>query len=368
MTIKTHTPSKLPVDIKYEPLITGIAKAHASLARLDAFLSQLPNPRLLTKTFITKEAVMSSQIEGTEASLLDVLEKEAKGLFEEETRSGRDIREIINYRNAMEEGIKMIKDGKKISENLILDLHKILLRSVRGADKKPGEFRKVQVYIGKPGLGIENASYIPPVHDKVPGLVKDLVKYINSDEEKDLVVQAAFAHSQFEAIHPFIDGNGRVGRLLISLFLFDRKLINKPFLYVSEYFEANRAEYYACLKGVTADGDWYSWIAFFLRAIDEQARKVTKTARDILDIYHVERASLSRFDSIYAGDLLDAIFIMPVFSSNSIRPSSGIKNIQTLFSLIDKFEKDGIIVSLTPGAKRGKIYMFKKLIDILERR
>ena len=190
---------------------------------------------------------------------------------------------------------------------------------------------------------------------------------MNSDSERDLVVQAAVAHSQFEAIHPFIDGNGRVGRLLISLFLYDRKLINKPFLYVSEFFEANRAEYYRRLKGVTADGDWHGWIVFFLRAIDEQARKVTKTARDILDVYHAERANLSRFGSIYAGDLMDAIFIMPVFSSNSIKLSSGIKNKQTLFSLIDKFERDGLIVSLTPGAKRGNIYMFKRLIEILER-
>ena len=366
MAIKTHTPPKLPVKIQYEPLIHGIAKAHASLARLDAFLSQLPNPRLLSKTFITKEAVMSSQIEGTEASLLDVLEKEAAGLFEEETRSGRDIREIINYRDAMEGGIHMIKKGEKLSEKLILDLHSILLRSVRGADKKPGEFRKVQVYIGRPGLGIEHASYIPPVYDKVPALVADLVKYVNGSEEKDLVVQAAIAHSQFEAIHPFIDGNGRVGRLLISLFLYDRKLLSKPFLYVSEFFEANRAEYYARLKGVTADGDWSGWISFFLRAIDEQARKVTKTARDILDLYNAERATLSRFGSAYAGELLDAIFIMPVFSSRSIKLSAGIKNKQTLFSLIDKFEHDGLIVSLTPGAKRGQIYMFKRLIQILE--
>jgi len=367
MAIKTHTPPKLPVKVEYEPLIQGITKAHASLARLDAFLSQLPNPRLLSKTFITKEAVMSSQIEGTEASLLDVLEQEVKGLFEEETRSGRDIREIINYRNAMEEGIRMIKDGKKISEKLILDLHTILLRSVRGADKKPGEFRKAQVYIGRPGLGIEHASYIPPTYDKVPELIEDLVKYVNSDGERDLVVQAAVAHSQFEAIHPFIDGNGRVGRLLISLFLYDRKLINKPFLYVSEFFEANRAEYYRRLKGVTAEGDWHGWVAFFLKAIDEQARKVTKTARDILDVYHAERANLSRFGSVYAGDLMDAIFIMPVFSSNSIKLASNIKNKQTLFSLIDKFERDGLIVSLTPGAKRGNIYMFKRLIEILER-
>ena len=368
MAIKTHTPPKLPVKIHYEPLISAITKAHASLARLDAFISQLPNPRLLSKTFITKEAVMSSQIEGTEASLLDVLEKEAKGLFEEETSSGRDIREIINYRNAMEEGVRMIKDGKKISEKLILDLHKILLHSVRGADNKPGEFRQVQVYIGKPGMGIQQASYIPPTYDKVPRLVTALVEYMNSDVEKDPVVQAAVVHSQFEAIHPFIDGNGRVGRLLISLFLFDRKLINKPFLYVSEFFEANRAEYYERLKGVTDKGDWHGWVSFFLNAIDMQAMKVTKTARDILDIYHAEHASLTRFNSVYASDLLDAIFIMPVFSSNSIRLTSGIKNKQTLFTLLDKFARDGLIVSLTPGAKRGKLYMFKRLLDILERR
>jgi len=367
MAIKPHTPPKLPVKIKYEPLVSGIAKAHASLARLDAFLTQLPNPRLLSRMFITKEAVMSSQIEGTQASLIDVLEQEAKGLFNEETRAGRDIREIINYRNAMEEGIRMIKDGKKISENLMLDLHSMLLRSVRGADKKPGEFREVQVYIGKPGLGIEKASYIPPSYDKVPGLIKNLVSYMNDNDEKDLIVQAAIAHSQFEAIHPFIDGNGRIGRLLISLFLFDRALISRPYLYVSEFFEAHRPEYYARLKGVTMDNDWNGWISFFLKAIDEQARNVAKTAQDILDLYNVERANLSRFDSVYAGDLMDAIFIMPVFSSSSIRLSSNIKNKQTLFSLIDKFEHAGLIVSLTPDAKRGNIYMFKKLMEILER-
>ncbi len=367
MSIKPHTPHKLPIKISYEELVSAVAQANASIARLDTLMSQLPNPDLLSRTFITKEAVLSSQIEGTQASLLDVLEQEAMGVKEEYTEKGRDIKEILNYRDAMDLGVKALNNKEKISEKLILDLHKILLRSVRGHNKKPGGFRDVQVYIGRPGLGIEHASYIPPEHVKVPDLMKNLIEYMNTYVEKDRLVQTAMSHSQFEAIHPFIDGNGRVGRLLISLFLYEKKILTKPFLYISEYFEAHRPEYYALLKGVTENDDWHSWILFFLQALDEQARKVTKVSQDILDLYRVEKDAISKYHSAYALDLLDAVFMQPVFSTATIRKLTSIKNTQTLFTIIEKFEKEGILVNMTPGKKRGRIYMFKQLIDLVEK-
>ncbi len=366
MTKKPFIPSKLPPKIDYDPLIGHITKAHRAIASLNALLSALPNPSLLSRTLQTKEAVLSSQIEGTQATLDEVLKYEAGDDKTESDRKKLDINEIINYRKALDIGIKRLKI-LPLSENLIKKIHATLLKSGRGANKAPGEFRKIQVYIGTPGADISEASYIPPVANEIIPLFSDLEKYLNSDEEKDKLVQIAIAHYQFEAIHPFLDGNGRIGRLIISLFLYDKKFLSHPFLYLSEFFEEHRQDYYGLLRNVSENNDWENWIKFFLNALAIQAQKTEEAGRSILKLHQELKEQIMEINSAYAPYLLDAIFVRPIFTTASMRKHIKIKNTQTFFSLIAKFVETGILKEANPKQKRNKIYMFDKLMKILNK-
>lgn len=357
---------KLPPRVDYEKLLPAITKAHASVARLDALLSQLKNPKLLARTLATKEAVLSSQIEGTQATLSEVFEHEAVGGDKEESSKEKDFREIINYRRALETGVELL-EAKPLAENLIKQLHTILLSSARGHNKAPGEFRKHQVFIGKQGLGIDHASFVPPSPAAISELFGNFEKYINSNDEKDKLVQIAIAHYQFEAIHPFMDGNGRIGRLIISLMLYEKKLLTYPFIYLSEFFEENRQDYYDLLRGVSDADDWESWIIFFLNGLDIQAQKAQETVKKILDLYRDINNQAIVLNSKYSHEFLEAMFINPFFTSATIRKMVTIKNSQTLFDLISKLLKFGIIADITPSKKRNKIYRFDALSDILKR-
>jgi len=364
MSKKPFLPPKLPVKIDYEQLIGHITKAHRAVASLDSLLSALPNPSLLGRTLQTKEAVLSSQIEGTQATLDEVLAYEAVNDKNESDTKKQDISEIINYRRALDLGIKSL-ETLPISENLIKKIHATLLKSGRGANKAPGEFRKVQVYIGMPGAEISEASYIPPAANEIIPLFAKLEKYLNSDEEKDNLVQIAIAHYQFEAIHPFLDGNGRVGRLIISLFLYEKKLLSHPFLYLSEFFEEHRQTYYELLRNVSEQQDWGNWIKFFLNALTVQAQKTEETAKSILKLHQEYREKIMELNSTYASHLLDAIFIRPIFTTASLHKHVKIKNTQTFFSLINKFVDAGILKEADAKQKRNKVYRFEKLIKIL---
>lgn len=356
----------LPVKIDYNPLIDHITSAHRAIAGLDALLTALPNPKLLGRTLLTKEAVLSSKIEGTQASMNDVFQYEALQDKKYETEKKKDVHEILNYRKALNLGIKEL-EKKPLSENLIKKLHATLLESGRGHNKTPGEFRKIQVFIGKPGADIESASFIPPPTQEIAPLFSNLEKYLNSDKEKDKLVQIAVAHYQFEAIHPFLDGNGRVGRLLISLFLYEKELLVHPFLYLSEFFEAHRQDYYDLLRGVSEKEDWQNWIQFFLTALATQAKDAEQTGRAILNLHAKYKEKVLKVNSMYANNLLDALFIHPVFSTASIKKDAKIKNIQTFFNLVAKFVESGIIRDATPKKKRNKIYIFDELVKLLNK-
>jgi Fic family protein len=364
MSKKPFIPPKLPIKIKYEPLIGHITKAHRAIAGLDALLSALPNPSLLGRTLQTKEAVLSSQIEGTQATLDEVLAFEAVNDKNESETKKQDINEIINYRKALDLGIKSL-NTLPLSENLIKKLHATLLKSGRGENKAPGEFRKIQVFIGMPGADISEATYIPPSAEEVIPLFSNLEKYLNSNEEKDNLVQIAIAHYQFEAIHPFLDGNGRVGRLIISLFLYEKKLIAHPFLYLSEFFEEHRQTYYELLHNVSEKQDWENWIKFFLNALTIQAQKAEETGKSILKLHQELKNEIISLNSQYAPYLLDAIFVRPIFSASSIQKHVKIKNTQTLYTLIGKFVNLGILREVDSKQKRNKVYRFEKLIKIL---
>lgn len=359
----------LPPKVDYLALVNDLSKAHAALARLDATLSHLPNPQLIERTFLTREAVLSSQIEGTQATLEEVLREEAEGGEEvsESTKKLQDIREVINYRRAMREGALMVDERKPLAENNIKSLHATLLRSVRGKTRRPGEFRDQQVYIAPPGTPMSDARYVPPSPMMVPELYSNFDRYLNtSGAEQDLLVQIAVAHYQFEAIHPFSDGNGRVGRLLIPLFLYQHKLLSKPYVYISKYFEQHRRDYYDLLADVSYKEAWIPWLRFFLNGLTEQADDASTLVRKILDIQKQFHAVLSDFKSPYALNLLDTLFAYPVVTTTQMRRLAEIKSVPTLLKLINKFVQAGILVDITPDRQRNKTYAFKVLLDLMD--
>jgi len=355
---------ELPPAINYLDLIQDIAKAQNTVGQLNGILTNLSNPFLIMTPLLTKEAVLSSRIEGTQASLEDVYKYEAAQKNTEKDETEKDIREIINYRAAMNAAMKELQK-KPIGENLIKKIHDTLLSSVRGSNKDRGSFRRIQVYIGRPGAGIEEARYIPPPVNEIPHLINNWEKYINSDQEKDLLVQIGVGHYQFEAIHPFLDGNGRIGRLLIPLLLFQKRFLSYPLLYISEYFEENRSDYYDLLNNVSRKNDWLSWIRFFLTAVTNQAEKTQKLIKDILSLYERMKREIVAVNSIYAVNLLDILFETPYVSYKSIKDRLRPKAIQTLYNLLSKFQQKGILSEIS-GDKRNKTYVFTELLEIIK--
>jgi Fic family protein len=360
---------KLPPDIDYSALVEHLSKAHEGLARLDETLSHLHNPALIERTFLTLEAVLSSQIEGTQATLEEVFKKEAEegDKIKEENERGRDIREIINYRIAIREGVKKIDAGESLVENNVKTLHRILLHSVRGRTRAQGEFRRDQVYIGPPGTPITEARYIPPTPLQIPELYGDFDRYLNtSSAERNVLVQIAVAHYQFEAIHPFKDGNGRIGRLLIPLFLYQRKVLSRPYFYISKYLEEHRRDYYDLLANVSYENEWIPWVRFFLNGLYEQSKDACLLARQIIEMQNKYEDHLSEFNSPYAFNLLEAIFEFPVFTTTQIRTAAKIDNVQTSLNLIEKFVKAGILFDSSPNRQRNKTYRFQPLLNLLD--
>ena len=365
MTKQPFTPPPLPPDVDLTSFIKLITDARESLARYDEAVKRLPNPMIVRRAFETKEAVLSSKIEGTQATLEEVLELDAEDVQEENSEKQRDYREIANYRRAITYGRKLLED-RPLSENVIKDLHRMLLNSVRGKNKTPGEFRKHQVHIGPPGATVDEASYIPPEHYKIPNLFSDLVNYMQNDDQPDRLVQAAIAHYQFEAIHPFADGNGRVGRIIIPIYLYEKGITSYPNLYISEFLEIHRRDYYEALNRVSEENDWVTWITFFLRAVREQA-KITKKRVDAVDTLYKEiHETLHEFNSIYAPSFLDAIFSTPVFTATSIGKEANIPHNQTVYTLVAKFVEKGLVLDITPDKSRNKLYVFERLLDIID--
>lgn len=358
-------PPKLPPRIDYTNLIREIGQAHNNLGKLNGLLINIPNPDLLTAPLLTKEAVLSSRIEGTQATLDEVFRYEAAEKSSEKGEREKDIREIINYREAMTMAIDELQH-RPICENLIKKIHFHLLDSVRGKNKNRGQLRRVQVYIGAPGSPMEEAIYIPPPITELPSLLSNWEKYINSEQEKDLLVQVGVAHYQFEAIHPFMDGNGRIGRLLIPLFLYQRKYLSYPLLYISEYFEKNRTSYYDYLRRVTEDGDWEKWIRFFLIALTEQSKKTQDTILGICSLYNELKDQIIAVNSVYAIKLLDIIFAHPIVSFSYIKKRLNTGSNQTIYNLLKKFVESAILKEVS-GKKRNQIFVFEPLLDILRK-
>ena len=307
---------------------------------------------------------MSSKIEGTQATLDEVLMLDAQDIKSEKNEKEKDYREIINYRSAIKYG-KDLLEKKPLAENVIKELHSLLLNSVRGQNKARGQIRKNQVFIAPYGATIDEATFIPPEPQHIPGLFSNLEEYIHSEDVIDPLVQIAVAHYQFEAIHPFMDGNGRVGRLFVPLFLYDKKVTAYPNIYVSEFLEEHRDTYYELLRDVSEKGNWIPWIRFFLDAVFEQTKITRERVVKIEKLYKDLKERMPEIKSIYANSFLDAIFTTTVFNTKYIKTVSGISNNQTLYTIIEKFIEHKIIVDLTPQKARNKFYAFLDLLKII---
>lgn len=347
-----------------EGLVSEIGRANHSLGQLNGLLRSLQNPDLLTTPLLTKEAVLSSRIEGTQASLQDVFLYEAAGKEAESDEIERDVREILNYRKAMKIALSDLKK-KPIAETFIKELHSVLLDSVRGSSKDRGNFRKVQVFIGRAGHSIDDATFIPPEANQISKLMSNWEKFVHSEEGIDPLVTTAIAHYQFEAIHPFLDGNGRIGRLLIPLILFERNMLSYPLLYISQYFEEHRGDYYDLLRDVSEKNAWEAWIKFFLVAVRFQCDETQKTIIQILSLYDEMKEKCLQISSPYAIRFLDIIFSTPIFSFNLLRDQLGSKAHQTVYNLTERFLALGVIKE-ADDRKRNRRYEFPALLEILE--
>lgn len=363
MTKKSFVPPKVPPRIDYSRLARIIGKTQHAIGQLDGLLVNIPNRDLVVAPLLTKEAVLSSRIEGTQATLEDVLTYEAQERTSQKNEKERDAREIINYRTALNVGMEKLKK-EPFSETTIRKLHHVLLDSVRGAGKARGNFRRKHVYIAPRGLSMENATYIPPPPEELQSLLDNWTNYLNSQVEQDPLIQIGIAHYQFEAIHPFMDGNGRVGRLLIPLFLYKRKLLNYPLLNISEFFEKHRESYYELLLGVSDNRDWEKWLVYFLTALLTQAAKTQATILRMILLYERIKSSIGTIKSVYTFGLLDVIFANPILSATVARKLLGASR-QTVYNLLRKFTEENILVEM-PVGKTRRVYFFRDLLEIVK--
>lgn len=358
-------PELLPPRIDYSKIFKELGRANKAVGELQGALTNIPNKFLLTDPLLTKEAVSSSKIEGTQATIEEVYKYEASKKQFERVDKEQDIVEVLNYRKALRFSIdKIEKDRQPIAENFIKEIHSILLDSARGEKKDRGNLRKVQVFVGRRGASMDAASYIPPPPTELSGLLSNWEKYVNTNVDEDPLVIAAVSHYQFEAIHPFMDGNGRIGRILIPIILFQRKYLNYPFLYLSEYFEHRRDIYIYQLQKMDKDKIWEDWINFFLRSVAIQALGSCNKALNMLLLYTEKKEAIGGFNSKYAMQLLDIIFSNPIVSFNTLKKLMDAKSSQTIYNLLDKFVKAGILIESGKG-KRNKIYAFRELLEIV---
>ncbi|MDA8327117.1 MAG: Fic family protein [Nitrospiraceae bacterium] len=351
--------------MKWEPLIPLIGTANRSISRYDGILYGLSNPEVLLSPLTTQEAVLSSKIEGTIATLGDVLKFEAGEEPEQESRK-LDIQEIINYRTALRHAEAALKD-RPFNLNLLLELHSILLDSVRGKNKGRGRFRTIQNWIGAPGTPIEKADFVPPDPLAIKDCLDNWEKYYHADRP-DPLVQLAIVHAQFEIIHPFLDGNGRIGRILIPIFLCEKKLLSRPMFYLSEYLEEHRDEYVAHLRELGRKEDsWNAWIQFFLTALEEQSRKNAEKARAIMDLYENLKARVIEIThSQYAVPLLDQMFKQPIFQSTHIDLPSELKpSRQAIAHLIRMLREAGLLKVLKEAkGRRAQVLVLADLVNL----
>jgi Fic family protein len=359
--IPAPLPPSPPVDINGK-LQARLAEAHIALGRLDAISSLLPDAQLFLYSYVRKEAVMSSQIEGTQSSLSDLM------LYEMAAQPGvpmDDVQEVSCYVNALTLGVERINQGNPITIRLVKELHQALMTSGRGIQRGPGEFRTNQVWIG--GHRADEATFVPPPANEIAACWSELEKFINDiPEVNEPVIKAALMHVQFETIHPFMDGNGRLGRLLIPLILAQARVLQEPLLYLSVFFKKHRQTYYERLQQVRLTGDWEGWLLFFVDAITATATQAVATAQQLNQLLADDKAKLAQLGRLSgsANQILEALFNQPIVSINLLVEKTGLTP-ATIGKALDAMENTlGLVRELT-GQKRNRVYAYSAYIDIL---
>lgn len=353
-------PPNPPIEVSGE-LLTKLIDANKKIATLEGLSSRIPNMGLFVSMYVRKEALLSSQIEGTQCTLEDILNP----LIEENTN--RDVSDVVNYIRATEFALERLKT-LPLCNRLIKETHAVLLESVRGQEKNPGEFRYSQNWIGGQGSTLKNARYIPPNPEDMLTAMSDLEKYINSDDTLDPLIQAALIHYQFETTHPFLDGNGRVGRLLITLFLMEKDILSTPALYISYYLKMNRIEYYDRMTQVRRTGDYEQWISFFLQAFADSAEDAIHTI-DRLTALHDKSTKL--FDSLTKRQRTSVLKVFSYLESNPIidiqKTATTLEmSYNTVSKVVSILIEDGILKQ-TDKSGKAKIYSYTEYLDILRK-
>lgn len=363
---KTFIPAPLPpnpeINIDGE-MQRFLSAADRALGRLDGSIQTLPNPDLFVLMYVRKEAVLSSQIEGTQASLSDVLEEEARILSG--TRPN-DVKEVLNYVKAMNYGLERLKEIP-VSKRLIREIHAKLLEGVRGNNLQPGEIRTTQNWIGSAGSNIKEAIFIPPPPEEVLNSLSEFEKFLHDDSQMPILIKIGLAHAQFETIHPFLDGNGRVGRLLITFLLCEQEILKTPLLYISHYFKANRQRYYDLLQAVRDDGNWEQWLKFFLNGVAVVSNQATEMARKIVGLREEHRNIISKgFGRIGSNGIivLEHLFQRPFISVNEIAALLNI-SYPAANSLVEKFVEFDLLEEVT-GNTRNRKYRYSKYINLFD--
>lgn len=360
---KAFIPAPLPPvpPIAYSgELQTLLSAADRDIGRLDALASLLPNPDLFVAMYVRHEAVLSSQIEGTQSTLEDVLAFEAEAVRDD---TPKDVAEVVNYVRAMNHGLQRL-DTLPLSLRLLREVHGQLMTGVRGGDKSPGEFRTSQNWIGGSGSTLRNASFIPPPPQELMAALGQLEVFLHTARhEVPLLVRCALAHAQFETIHPFLDGNGRVGRLLITLMLCEEGALARPLLYLSLYLKARRAEYYDRLTAIRQQGHWEQWLAFFLRGVSVTARAATQTAQDIVTLRDAHRSAVAK--NAKALTLLDHLLQQPTVSIKRVVHLLGC-TAPTAAKLVRDMEARGWLRELT-GYGRNRLWRYQPYVDLFHR-
>lgn len=353
-------PAPLPPKLAYDDdLVLALSRADAALSELSGLGRHLPNPHLLIAPYVRREAVLSSRIEGTTTSLGELLlEEVAAGAAR---RDPDDIREVRNYVKALEYGIPRLR-SLPLSLRLVRELHERLMRGVRGEYATPGEFRRSQNWIGAPGSTPETAVYVPPPPEHLMEVLGAWERFLHERGRIPDLVQCALMHEQFEAIHPFLDGNGRVGRLLIKLFLIERGRLSQPLLYLSAYIEEHRREYYDGLQRVRSDGDWAGWIRFFLAGVERISREAVAQAGRLMDLRERWRTRLA--DQPKAAQLVDALLVNPYMSVARAQRLLGVSN-PTARQAVARLEKLGLLAEIT-GRDWRRLYLAKPILRIIE--
>lgn len=361
---KAFIPNPLPPTpeiIMDQEMWDLLSQADRALGRLDGATDALPNPDLFVFMYVRKEAVLSSQIEGTQTSLIDILEFESQAL---EPENPQEVAEVVNYIAAINYGLERLK-SLPVSLRLIREIHKELMQGVRGAERAPGEFRHTQNWIGAGGCSLAKATYVPPPPYEMLQSLDNLEKFLHSPEPRPTLIKVGLAHAQFETIHPFLDGNGRTGRLLITFLLCEQNILQRPLLYISHYFMKYRSEYYDRLQAVRDSGNWEGWLKFFLRGVYEVAQEAAATARKIVNLKEEHRQLVLNTMGRKSGNaiaLLESLYFRPIFNVEHAEEITSL-SYPNANALIKALSDIGLVEEIT-GQKRNRAFSYAPYLAV----